>query len=111
MYHLVQSCRLVYLFLGQSEVCGFLRVEMNALLPPFIFLQTGQLFASCRDVQMRLGVKIDGEYHLKVKSRILQVCLFCQDMTLHPPPMGRPFRFPHSLSFIVSMCLASDLLC
>uniref|UniRef100_G3NJ46 ADAM metallopeptidase with thrombospondin type 1 motif 20 n=1 Tax=Gasterosteus aculeatus aculeatus TaxID=481459 RepID=G3NJ46_GASAC len=37
-----------------------------------------QLFASCRDVQMRLGVKIDGEYHLKVKSRILQI--YCAEM-------------------------------
>uniref|UniRef100_A0A8C9XHK9 ADAM metallopeptidase with thrombospondin type 1 motif 20 n=1 Tax=Sander lucioperca TaxID=283035 RepID=A0A8C9XHK9_SANLU len=37
-----------------------------------------QLFASCREVQMRLGVKIDGEYYLKVKSRILQI--YCAEM-------------------------------
>lgn len=28
---------------------------------------------------MRQGVRIDGEYYLKVKSRILQVCMFCQN--------------------------------
>uniref|UniRef100_A0A665X761 ADAM metallopeptidase with thrombospondin type 1 motif 20 n=1 Tax=Echeneis naucrates TaxID=173247 RepID=A0A665X761_ECHNA len=38
-----------------------------------------QLFSSCREVQMRQGVRIDGEYYLKVKSRILQVCLLCQN--------------------------------
>uniref|UniRef100_A0A8C3AK86 ADAM metallopeptidase with thrombospondin type 1 motif 20 n=1 Tax=Cyclopterus lumpus TaxID=8103 RepID=A0A8C3AK86_CYCLU len=37
-----------------------------------------QLFASCREIQMRLGVKIDGEYYLKVKSRILQI--YCAEM-------------------------------
>ncbi|XP_068458877.1 A disintegrin and metalloproteinase with thrombospondin motifs 20 [Clinocottus analis] len=37
-----------------------------------------QLFASCRDIQIRLGVKIDGEYYLKVKSRILQI--YCAEM-------------------------------
>uniref|UniRef100_A0A4W6FLL5 ADAM metallopeptidase with thrombospondin type 1 motif 20 n=1 Tax=Lates calcarifer TaxID=8187 RepID=A0A4W6FLL5_LATCA len=37
-----------------------------------------QLFASCREVQMRQGVRIDGEYYLKVKSRILQI--YCAEM-------------------------------
>uniref|UniRef100_UPI0037E8F759 A disintegrin and metalloproteinase with thrombospondin motifs 20 n=1 Tax=Semicossyphus pulcher TaxID=241346 RepID=UPI0037E8F759 len=37
-----------------------------------------QLFTSCREVQMRQGVKIDGEYYLKVKSRILQI--YCAEM-------------------------------
>ncbi|XP_062418980.1 A disintegrin and metalloproteinase with thrombospondin motifs 20-like [Pungitius pungitius] len=37
-----------------------------------------QSFASCRDVQTRLGAKIDGEYYLKVKSRILQI--YCAEM-------------------------------
>lgn len=31
---------------------------------------------------MRQGVKIDGEYYLKVKSRILQVRLSCQDCSV-----------------------------
>lgn len=37
-----------------------------------------QLFTSCRDVQMQQGVRIDGEYYLKVKSRILQI--YCAEM-------------------------------
>uniref|UniRef100_A0A3P8V9E5 ADAM metallopeptidase with thrombospondin type 1 motif 20 n=1 Tax=Cynoglossus semilaevis TaxID=244447 RepID=A0A3P8V9E5_CYNSE len=37
-----------------------------------------QSFTSCREVQMRLGVRIDGEYYLKVRSRILQI--YCAEM-------------------------------
>uniref|UniRef100_A0A8D3C798 ADAM metallopeptidase with thrombospondin type 1 motif 20 n=1 Tax=Scophthalmus maximus TaxID=52904 RepID=A0A8D3C798_SCOMX len=37
-----------------------------------------QLFASCREAQMRQGVRIDGEYYLKVRSRILQI--YCAEM-------------------------------
>lgn len=37
-----------------------------------------QLFSTCREVQMRQGVRIDGEYYLKVKSRILQI--YCAEM-------------------------------
>ncbi|KAF3688604.1 A disintegrin and metalloproteinase with thrombospondin motifs 20 [Channa argus] len=37
-----------------------------------------QLFTSCREVQMRQGARIDGEYYLKVKSRILQI--YCAEM-------------------------------
>ncbi|KAG7523510.1 hypothetical protein JOB18_048859 [Solea senegalensis] len=37
-----------------------------------------QLFASCREVQMRQGVRMDGEYYLKVRSRILQI--YCAEM-------------------------------
>uniref|UniRef100_A0A672ZSK0 ADAM metallopeptidase with thrombospondin type 1 motif 20 n=1 Tax=Sphaeramia orbicularis TaxID=375764 RepID=A0A672ZSK0_9TELE len=37
-----------------------------------------QLFSSCREVQMRQGVRMDGEYYLKVKSRILQI--YCAEM-------------------------------
>ncbi|XP_068168609.1 A disintegrin and metalloproteinase with thrombospondin motifs 20 isoform X1 [Antennarius striatus] len=37
-----------------------------------------QLFTSCREVQVRQGVTIDGEYYLKVKSRILQI--YCAEM-------------------------------
>uniref|UniRef100_A0A3B3BUW3 ADAM metallopeptidase with thrombospondin type 1 motif 20 n=1 Tax=Oryzias melastigma TaxID=30732 RepID=A0A3B3BUW3_ORYME len=37
-----------------------------------------QLFTSCREVQMRQGVRMDGEYYLKVKSRILQI--YCAEM-------------------------------
>ncbi|KAM9568431.1 A disintegrin and metalloproteinase with thrombospondin motifs 20-like [Salvelinus alpinus] len=37
-----------------------------------------QLFMSCREVQMRQGVRMDGEFYLKVKSRILQI--FCAEM-------------------------------
>lgn len=44
----------------------------------FVICLLGQLFTSCREVQMRQGVRMDGEYYLKVKSRILQVCLLCQ---------------------------------
>ncbi|KAF7660784.1 hypothetical protein LDENG_00275340 [Lucifuga dentata] len=36
------------------------------------------LFTSCREVQMRQGVRIDGEYYLKVKSRSLQI--YCAEM-------------------------------
>uniref|UniRef100_A0A8C7JB41 ADAM metallopeptidase with thrombospondin type 1 motif 20 n=1 Tax=Oncorhynchus kisutch TaxID=8019 RepID=A0A8C7JB41_ONCKI len=39
-----------------------------------------QLFMSCREVQMRQEVRMDGEFYLKVKSRILQVCIFCAEM-------------------------------
>uniref|UniRef100_A0A8C7SKB3 ADAM metallopeptidase with thrombospondin type 1 motif 20 n=1 Tax=Oncorhynchus mykiss TaxID=8022 RepID=A0A8C7SKB3_ONCMY len=39
-----------------------------------------QLFVSCREVQMRQEVRMDGEFYLKVKSRILQVCIFCAEM-------------------------------
>uniref|UniRef100_A0A8C8M024 ADAM metallopeptidase with thrombospondin type 1 motif 20 n=1 Tax=Oncorhynchus tshawytscha TaxID=74940 RepID=A0A8C8M024_ONCTS len=41
-------------------------------------LITGQLFMSCREVQMRQEVRMDGEFYLKVKSRILQI--FCAEM-------------------------------
>ncbi|XP_046889139.1 A disintegrin and metalloproteinase with thrombospondin motifs 20 [Hypomesus transpacificus] len=37
-----------------------------------------QLFASCHDVQVKLGVRMDGEYYLKVRSRILQI--YCAEM-------------------------------
>uniref|UniRef100_A0A8C7SEH7 ADAM metallopeptidase with thrombospondin type 1 motif 20 n=1 Tax=Oncorhynchus mykiss TaxID=8022 RepID=A0A8C7SEH7_ONCMY len=37
-----------------------------------------QLFVSCREVQMRQEVRMDGEFYLKVKSRILQI--FCAEM-------------------------------
>uniref|UniRef100_H2LDH7 ADAM metallopeptidase with thrombospondin type 1 motif 20 n=3 Tax=Oryzias latipes TaxID=8090 RepID=H2LDH7_ORYLA len=37
-----------------------------------------QLFTSCREVQMRQGVRMNGEYYLKVKSRILQI--YCAEM-------------------------------
>uniref|UniRef100_A0A8C8GSD5 A disintegrin and metalloproteinase with thrombospondin motifs 20 n=1 Tax=Oncorhynchus tshawytscha TaxID=74940 RepID=A0A8C8GSD5_ONCTS len=37
-----------------------------------------QLFMSCREVQMRQEVRMDGEFYLKVKSRILQI--FCAEM-------------------------------
>uniref|UniRef100_A0A4W5MGN4 ADAM metallopeptidase with thrombospondin type 1 motif 20 n=1 Tax=Hucho hucho TaxID=62062 RepID=A0A4W5MGN4_9TELE len=43
-----------------------------------LFLITGQLFVSCREVQMRQGARMDGEFYLKVKSRILQI--FCAEM-------------------------------
>uniref|UniRef100_A0A8C7QV70 GON domain-containing protein n=1 Tax=Oncorhynchus mykiss TaxID=8022 RepID=A0A8C7QV70_ONCMY len=39
-----------------------------------------QLLTSCREVQMIQGVRMDGEYYLKVKSRILQVCIYCAEM-------------------------------
>uniref|UniRef100_A0A4W5QA44 ADAM metallopeptidase with thrombospondin type 1 motif 20 n=1 Tax=Hucho hucho TaxID=62062 RepID=A0A4W5QA44_9TELE len=39
-----------------------------------------QLVTSCREVQMIQGVRMDGEYYLKVKSRILQVCIYCAEM-------------------------------
>nr|XP_046249772.1 A disintegrin and metalloproteinase with thrombospondin motifs 20 isoform X1 [Scatophagus argus] len=42
-----------------------------------------QLFTSCREIQMRQGVKIDGEYYLKVKSRILQI--YCAEMQTEFP--------------------------
>uniref|UniRef100_A0A673ZPK2 ADAM metallopeptidase with thrombospondin type 1 motif 20 n=1 Tax=Salmo trutta TaxID=8032 RepID=A0A673ZPK2_SALTR len=42
-----------------------------------------QLFMSCREVQMRQGVRMDGEFYLKVKSRILQI--FCAEMQTHFP--------------------------
>uniref|UniRef100_A0A673ZPA1 ADAM metallopeptidase with thrombospondin type 1 motif 20 n=1 Tax=Salmo trutta TaxID=8032 RepID=A0A673ZPA1_SALTR len=41
------------------------------------------LFMSCREVQMRQGVRMDGEFYLKVKSRILQI--FCAEMQTHFP--------------------------
>ncbi|KAF0040633.1 hypothetical protein F2P81_006531 [Scophthalmus maximus] len=41
-------------------------------------LKRSQLFASCREAQMRQGVRIDGEYYLKVRSRILQI--YCAEM-------------------------------
>ncbi|XP_061825570.2 A disintegrin and metalloproteinase with thrombospondin motifs 20 [Nerophis lumbriciformis] len=37
-----------------------------------------QTFTSCREVQMRQGVRMDGEYYLKVKSRTLQI--YCTEM-------------------------------
>uniref|UniRef100_A0A4W5Q4S7 ADAM metallopeptidase with thrombospondin type 1 motif 20 n=1 Tax=Hucho hucho TaxID=62062 RepID=A0A4W5Q4S7_9TELE len=37
-----------------------------------------QLVTSCREVQMIQGVRMDGEYYLKVKSRILQI--YCAEM-------------------------------
>lgn len=39
---------------------------------------------------MRQGVKIDGEYYLKVKSRILQVRLSCQDCSIMTQPTAPP---------------------
>eukprot|EP00066_Takifugu_rubripes_P016653 XP_011605919.1 PREDICTED: A disintegrin and metalloproteinase with thrombospondin motifs 20 [Takifugu rubripes] len=41
------------------------------------------LFASCREVQVRRGVKLDGEFYLRVNSRILQV--YCADMNTDFP--------------------------
>ncbi|CAL8261026.1 unnamed protein product [Merluccius merluccius] len=35
-------------------------------------------FTSCREVQVHQGVRIDGEYYLRVKSRILQI--YCAEM-------------------------------
>lgn len=40
---------------------------------PLTFDLPGQLFASCREVQVRRGVRLDGEFYLRVNSRILQV--------------------------------------
>ncbi|XP_054631701.1 A disintegrin and metalloproteinase with thrombospondin motifs 20-like isoform X1 [Dunckerocampus dactyliophorus] len=37
-----------------------------------------QSFTSCREVQMRQGVRMDGEYYLKVRSRTLQI--YCAQM-------------------------------
>ncbi|XP_034031983.1 A disintegrin and metalloproteinase with thrombospondin motifs 20 [Thalassophryne amazonica] len=37
-----------------------------------------QSYTSCREVQIRQGVRLDGEYYLKVRSRILQI--YCADM-------------------------------
>uniref|UniRef100_A0A3Q2ZW55 ADAM metallopeptidase with thrombospondin type 1 motif 20 n=1 Tax=Kryptolebias marmoratus TaxID=37003 RepID=A0A3Q2ZW55_KRYMA len=42
-----------------------------------------QLFTSCREVQVRQGVRMDGEYYLKVKSRILQI--YCAEMQTDSP--------------------------
>ncbi|XP_072291726.1 A disintegrin and metalloproteinase with thrombospondin motifs 20 isoform X1 [Eucyclogobius newberryi] len=40
--------------------------------------QECQLFSSCREIQMRQGTRMDGEYYLKVKARILQI--YCAEM-------------------------------
>ncbi|XP_053741370.1 A disintegrin and metalloproteinase with thrombospondin motifs 20 isoform X1 [Synchiropus splendidus] len=40
--------------------------------------QECQSFSSCREVQVRQGLRMDGEYYLKVKSRIIQI--YCADM-------------------------------
>ncbi|KAJ8269787.1 hypothetical protein COCON_G00123940 [Conger conger] len=37
-----------------------------------------ELSASCREVQEKEGVRADGEYHLRVKSRLLQI--YCAEM-------------------------------
>uniref|UniRef100_A0A1A8KYZ2 ADAM metallopeptidase with thrombospondin type 1 motif, 20 n=1 Tax=Nothobranchius pienaari TaxID=704102 RepID=A0A1A8KYZ2_9TELE len=42
-----------------------------------------QLLTSCREVQMRQGVRMDGEFYLKVKSRILQI--YCAEMQTDSP--------------------------
>ncbi|CAB1440015.1 unnamed protein product [Pleuronectes platessa] len=42
-----------------------------------------QMLASCLDVQMRQGLRIDGEYYLKVRSRILQI--YCAEMQTEFP--------------------------
>lgn len=52
---------------------------------------------------MQQGVRIDGEYYLKVKSRILQVRLCLAHIIIQG-------RAPNSFSFLVSMCLCADLL-
>uniref|UniRef100_A0A8C6WWM1 ADAM metallopeptidase with thrombospondin type 1 motif 20 n=1 Tax=Neogobius melanostomus TaxID=47308 RepID=A0A8C6WWM1_9GOBI len=43
----------------------------------------GQLFSSCREVQIRQGVRMDGEYYFKVKARILQI--YCAEMQTDIP--------------------------
>ncbi|CAL9696915.1 unnamed protein product [Knipowitschia caucasica] len=40
--------------------------------------QECQLLSSCREVQLRRSVRMDGEYYLKVKGRILQI--YCAEM-------------------------------
>ncbi len=90
------------------RVSNSLAVALKPLLPPFIFLLPGQLFTSCREVQMRQGVKIDGEYYLKVKSRILQVCLSCQNCscTHHDSTCGFPTG-----SHLLSQCVWPQIYC
>ncbi|CAB1323370.1 unnamed protein product [Coregonus sp. 'balchen'] len=54
-----------------------------------------QLFMSCKEVQMSQGVRMDGEYYMKVKSRILQI--FCAEMqTDFPKELLNPFECPYN---------------
>lgn len=90
------------------KVSWFRAVALKPLLPLCIFLFPGQLFTSCREVQMRQSVKIDGEYYLKVKSRILQVCLSCQNFLFaHPDSScGLP-----SGSHLLPRCVCPQIYC
>lgn len=58
---------------------------------------------------MRQGVKIDGEYYLKVKSRILQVCASCQHRSL--ARHDSTCIFPCRLSSVVSVCVGPQIYC
>lgn len=57
------------------------------------------MFTSCRDIQRNQGVRMDGEYYLKVKFRTLQVRLCWQKSSCAR----------HGSRLMI--CLALDLLC
>lgn len=57
---------------------------------------------------MRQGVKIDGEYYLKVKSRILQVRLSCQDRSVTHHDSA---RCSSTGAHVLSQCVWPQIYC
>ncbi|KAJ7997853.1 hypothetical protein DPEC_G00216470 [Dallia pectoralis] len=53
-----------------------------------------QALTSCRDVQAKQGLRLDGEYYLKVMSRILQI--YCAEMQTDFPKEYVTLRSGHS---------------
>ncbi|XP_064200825.1 A disintegrin and metalloproteinase with thrombospondin motifs 20 isoform X1 [Anguilla rostrata] len=56
-----------------------------------------ELFASCREVQEKDGVRVDGEHYLRVKSRILQI--YCAEMQTSFPKEYVTLRSGHTDNF------------
>ncbi|KAL0968043.1 hypothetical protein UPYG_G00261570 [Umbra pygmaea] len=56
-----------------------------------------QLLTSCREVQTRQGLRLDGEYYLKIKSRILQI--YCAEMQTDFPKEYVTLRSAHTENY------------
>lgn len=61
---------------------------------------------------MRQGVMMDGEYYLKVKSRILQVCMSTihnLGVNLQPPP--HPKKHKKTNTHLLPRCVSPQIYC
>lgn len=80
---LTQWCRLVLSF-----HCHF---YFNICV---LFNDLGELASNCKELQTREGVRKDGEHHLRVKTRVLQI--YCAEMQTSFPKEYVTLRSGHT---------------